>query len=789
MMSRTLLRFAPAIGLVLAIGMAAHGADDRTGERIYAESCASCHGTQGEGTPQDYPHPLVGERSVGQLAKLIQKTMPADDPGSLDAEASGKVAAFVHETFYSPMAQARRQPPRIELSRLTVRQYRNVLADLLRPPGDGVTLDGEAGLTAQYFKGRRLRGDNRVIERVDPEVKFDFGTASPDPANDQIEPHEFSIRWEGSLVAPDTGEYELIVRTEHAARLYLNDNRTPLIDAWVKSGNETEYRATIPLLGGRPYPLRLEFSKAKQGVDDSKEQKEKPPSLPATIALLWKRPGLAEEVVASRHLRTGSAAPIFVAATPFPPDDRSMGYERGTSISKAWDQATTDAAIAFTAHVMGRVDQLADTTEDASDRAEKLKAFVTRLAERAFRRPLNDELRGLYVDRIFAEAPNPDQATRRAVLLILKSPRLLYRELGQGTSDPFEVASRLAFTLWDSLPDQALLDAAAKGELSTPEQVAAQADRMVADLRLRSKLREFFLRWLKLDPVPELSKDPEAIPGFDKLLATDLHTSLEMMLDDVLGSDDADFRRLLLADEIPLNGRLAAFYGAELPAEAPFQTLKLQPEERAGVLTHPYVTANLAYTAASSPIHRGVFLSRSVLGRSLRPPPEAAAPLAPDLHPDLTTRERVVLQTSPETCMGCHGLINPLGFTLEKFDAAGRFRAEERGKPIDATGTYHTMEGAEVEFAGARALGEYLAASDEVHRAIVTQLFHHMVKQPIRAFGPTRASELTSRFVADGCNLRRLAAAIAATAALPPRDPAGLTAAASGSDVVCEAPE
>ncbi len=754
------------LGMVLLIPVVAIG-DDRTGERIFAETCASCHGAQGEGNPTEYAQPLLGERSVGQLARLIQKTMPADDPGALEASDAEKVAAFVHETFYSPAAQARRAPPRIELSRLTVRQYQNVVADLLRGAGDGVKLDGEPGLKAEYFKGRRFRGNDRVLERVDGEVKFDFGDKSFDPTNEAIEPHEFSIRWNGSLLAPDSGEYEFVVRTEHATRLYVNDNETPLIDAWVKSGNETEYRGTIELLGGRLYPIRLEFSKAKQGVDDSKDKKEKPPSLPASIALAWKRPGLGEETITSRNLRTSETGPTFVLTTRFPPDDRSMGYERGTSISKAWDTATTDGAIEATAHIVSRIGRYADVKEDAEDRSEKLKAFAVRIAERAFRRPLDDQTRQLYVERIFGEAPNPDQALRRVLLLVFKSPRFLYREVGEPGANPYDVACRLSFALWDSLPDEELLRAAGAGELATRDQVAAQANRMVVDLRSRSKLREFFLRWLKLDPVPDLTKDPAEIPGFDKALATDLHTSLELMLEDVLASDASDFRQFFLSDEVYLNGRLAAFYGADLPADAGFEKVKLQPEERAGVLTHPYVTANFAYTGASSPIHRGVFLSRAVLGRSLRPPPEAAAPLAPDLHPNLTTRQRVTLQTSPEACLTCHNLINPLGFTLEKFDAAGRFRSEERGSAIDATGAYHTMEGSDVSFNGARELGIYLASSEDVHRAFVTQLFHNLVKQPIRAYGATELAELNRRFADQGYNMRKLMVEIAVAAALP----------------------
>ena len=158
--------------------------------------------------------------------------------------------------------------------------------------------------------------------------------------------------------------------------------------------------------------------------------------------------------------------------------------------------------------------------------------------------------------------------------------------------------------------------------------------------------------------------------------------------------------------------------------------------------------ASFAYTATSSPIHRGVFIARSVLGRVLRPPPEAVAPLAADLHPDLTTRQRVTLQTKPESCQSCHGMINPLGFTLEHFDAVGRYRKEEKGRPIDATGSYETRAGEVVKFEGVRELAAFLAGSEETHTAFVQQLFHHLVKQPVRAYrspDPARPAAILRR--------------------------------------------
>lgn len=753
------------LGLIVAAIPAAGRADaPRTGAQIYRQQCASCHGAKGEGTRESYPHPLIGNRTVDRLARYIAKSMPEDAPGECVGEDAERVAAYIYDAFYSRIAQERNKPARIELSHLTVTQYRNVLADLIgtfRAPGPRP--DDRHGLQGEYFKSKRFRSSGGVISRIDPEVRFDFGTSSPDPW--KIEPNEFAIRWEGSVLAPDTGEYEIIVRTQNSVKLWLNDPDRPLIDAFVKSGDGTEYKASVRLLGGRYYPLRVEYFKANQGVQKKDEKAE---AKPASVALLWKRPHLAVEVIPRHNLAPVSPPVTFVSETPFPPDDRSIGYERGTSVSKAWDSATTDAAIEAAGYIARNLRALSGVSDDDRDRGAKLRKFCGRFAERAFRRPLGDDQRARFVDRQFEAARDPETAVKRVVLLVLKSPRFLYQEFG-GAVDGYDVASRLALGVWDSLPDKALLDRAAADRLATRDQVAAEAERMLADPRARVKLRGFFLAWLKVDQVPDLAKDPKRFPGFDESVATDLRTSLELFLDSVVWGERSNFSALLLSDELYLNGRLSQFYAADLDADAPFEKVTMGGGERAGVLTHPYLMASFAYSSTSSPIHRGVFLARSVLGLSLRPPPEAFAPLAPDLHPSLTTRERVALQTSPEACQSCHTMINPLGFSLEHYDAVGRYRSEEKGRPIDAAGSYQTRAGGVVRFAGVRDLANFLASSDETHEAFVEQLFHHVVKQPIRAYGSRTLPDLRQSFAEHDQNIRRLVVEIIARSALTGR--------------------
>jgi len=770
-----------SVGLLVP-SLAAAGPDLK-GEQIYRQKCASCHGATGEGTDDQYPLSLVGDRSVSALARLIAKTMPEDAPGECVGEDAEKVAAYIYESFYSKAAQARNQVrlPRIELSRLTVRQYRNVVTDLIGSFRAAGHWDEQRGLKGDYSSRTRRRrngnGGNASLNRIDPEIQFDFGTDSPIPEQRALKElskrwqrmpflwvplaafrpfsQEFRVNWQGSVLAPETGEYEFQIKTENAVRLWVNDNVRPLIDAGVKSGSDTEYRASIYLLGGRIYPLRLEFVRSKERT--------------GSIALQWKLPRRSLEVIPQWDLSPSNVPEAFVLKTPFPPDDRSVGYERGTSISKAWDQATTDAAIETAGYVVAHLKELDGLTEDARDRETKARDFCRRFAERAFRRPLLDEEKAFFVDHQFKDVQDLETAVKRVMLLVLKSPRFLYREIKSGRPDHYDVASRISFGLWDSVSDQPLLTAAAAGRLASREQVVEQAERMVTDLRARTKLRDFLLQWLRVDQPPEIVKDRKQFSDFDEVIASDLRTSLDLFLRDVIDSKAADFRELLTADSLYLNGRLAQFYGARLTPNSQFQKVTFEPHTRAGVLSHPYLMANFAYTATSSPIHRGVFISRSLLGRVLRPPPEAVAPLAVDLHPNLSTRQRVTLQTKPESCQSCHGMINSLGFTLEHFDAVGRYRNQEKGRPIDATGIYETRKGALVKVNGVRELAAFLAGSEETQSAFVQQLFHYLVKQPIRAYGPQALPELRRYFLAQDFNIRKLMTEIMARSALAPR--------------------
>lgn len=737
-----------------------------SGEAIYQRLCMDCHGKSGEGVAGKYDEAIYGEKSIEALAKYIDKNMPEDEPEKCSAEESQRVAEYIHGAFYSPEARARVQAPKHELTRLTNRQFRESVADLIGSFRPAVAPAEGRGLQGEYFQSEGMnKKKNRAFQRKDERISFDFGEGSP---GEGITADQFSIAWEGSFVARESGDYEFRVRTPNGVRVYLNADlqrgdgnfrddsaakREPtLIDAWVSSGDTVrEETAKVFLLGGRRYPLRIDYFKFK----DKR----------GSVVVECKTPHGVWAVLGGEQLTPTPAVRVALATTSFPADDGSLGYERGTSVSKEWHNATTKAALEIAQEVFGRLAKLSGAKEDDPDRPAKLKAFLATLAERAFRRPLSEELRQLYVERHFKEGLPADVSVKRAVLTILKSPRFLYPELGAGMDD-YGTSARLALAMWDSLPDAALLTAASKGELKTREQVRAQAERMMADPRAKQKLAEFFHHWLGMEKAEDLSKDPKAYPGFDAAMAADLRRSMELFVENVVWSEASDYRQLLLADYLYLNPRLAKFYGKPTPTKEEFERVSFDPKERAGIITHPLLLSTFSYHKSSSPIHRGVFLTRNVLGRFLKPPPMAIEFMDDRFDPSLTMREKVTELTNKQSCMGCHQTINPLGFSLEHFDAVGRFRSTDNNKPVNTESDYETDGGQVIRLKGPRDVAEHSVTSNSARQGFVRHLFQFLVKNPATSYGPKTLEELDAQFAANGCHIRKLVSDSATVAAL-----------------------
>lgn len=739
------------------------------GAEIWQNQCVACHGSAGTGVSGKYEHQLTGPATLEELASLIEQTMPEDDPEACVGADAWSVAEFLRAEIF-PRLNAPPADSRRDLLHLTISQYENAVALLGQTFLEPKPIGTERGLSAKYFNSREFDPQKRVHERIEPGIDLQLGNAGP--LGDQTSQEEFSIVWSGSVFIAETGTYEFVVQSPNGYRLFVNRTDEPLLDNWVSTQAEPEKRAPIRLWGGRWYPLRLQATKVKD------------PDF--YVRLLWRRPRRLLSPLPRDVLAPDPASPVLVFQTTFPPDDSSRGYARGALFSAEWEQATTEAALEIADTIGEHLPAFVGARPNEAEFGGRCQDFLRQFSETAFGRPLTAAERELYIERFFSER-SEREALSLALLAILKSPWFLYvNPPGGMDSEADGVARNLARTIHDGLPTHELRKAVRDQLEANPQNESAAGLRALARTELSrplaaAKWRQFFVEWLKLEDVEELQKDRSLFEQFDPQLVDDLHDSLLRFWDQIWCDPACDFRELFLADYLWMNSRLRQVYGPRPdpgrtsepqrdggpdPAPAHLDSndltlVRLDPSDRAGLLTHPLVLSQLAYFRHSSPIHRGVFVTRHVLGLPLPPPPVAVEPLAADSAEHLTTRQRVELQTQPANCMSCHQRINPFGFALEGFDAIGRSRLTEGDQPIDALVQIQFDGEPVTSLTGPRALAEFLVRRRETHRHFVRSVFQHAVQHSPTAYSPELLDELTDFFIEHHFHLRELIAEIA----------------------------
>jgi mono/diheme cytochrome c family protein len=354
----------------------------------------------------------------------------------------------------------------------------------------------------------------------------------------------------------------------------------------------------------------------------------------------------------------------------------------------------------------GRPEQGRGTTRSGSFRAPSrddeppcANKIVENLARRAFRRPVTAEdlnpLMAFYKSGY--AAAGFEGGVRDALSAILASPHFLYRaESGVGTGatrtlSDLELASRLSFFLWSSLPDEGLLKLAAESRLSNPDVLAGQVSRMLADPRAKSLSDDFAFQWLHVAKLDEITPDRGQFPHASGLLDPRgmFKEELRLFIDSVLRSDRSVLE-LLTADYTFLNERLAMHYGIETVKGSHFRRVTLDNPARHGLLGKGAILMLTAYPNRTSPVVRGAWILDRLLGA---PPPEPPleVPTLPENkrgQPARTLRARIEQHREKATCFACHGVMDPLGLALENFNAVGQFRANDPDTltPIDSTG-------------------------------------------------------------------------------------------------------
>lgn len=468
-------------------------------------------------------------------------------------------------------------------------------------------------------------------------------------------------------------------------------------------------------------------------------------------------------------------------ADAFPADEEALGFSNNatalttsSTLVQSYMLASEGLAERATENLPALLSCDPSSTGAAGGEA-CVRTFVASFGQRAFRRPLADDevegFLGLYREGSAAleegVAGGPRAGVRLVIEAMLQSPPFLYRleldaapEVGATSLPlgPWQLASRLSYFLWGSMPDDELFAAAESGRLGTPDEVSAQARRMLADPKARALVGRFHEEWLDYDRVLSLGRGksaqyfPEWSPDYPPLMLEEARAFVgHVVFDEPTG----DLATLLTAPYTFVNARLAAFYGLEgAPAGEAFERVEGGP--RAGLLTLGALLAFHAHSDQTSPVHRGQLVRERLLCDPVPPPPPEFDTTVPKVERAPTARERFAAHSEQKACSGCHAKLDPIGFGFETFDGVGRARElEADGSPVDASGE---LTGTDVDgrFVGVAQLAARLARSEQVRGCYVKQWFRFAQGRAEAEADLCSIEALRDSFSASGGNVREL---------------------------------
>jgi mono/diheme cytochrome c family protein len=700
--------------------------DRDRGAILYREHCAPCHGLSGEGgvgpTLRDWG------RGVASLVATIDQTMPTQNPAVCAAACADDVAAYIISELTGETCTSG-QPalaPR-QLRLLTRREYDATVRDLLRlgpaAAGGPCDVDADCELAAESCVAGACAAD--------PCGRHTFIFSSAE-AHSSVHVAGSFNGWPATVAA---GGWSM----EH-----------------VPQDNIYYTKRDLPS-GAHTYKFVIDEA---DWIPDPNNPASEPDGFGGQNSLL------------QLTCDGDGAGPLFAPARDFPVESRPKGFEYDNNAAAGLVTAThVDKQLAAAAEVaelaLTRLGQLLPC-DPLPDPAACADAFLGDFGARAFRRPLSADERAKYRDLILGE-PDFSAGVGVALRVMLASPYFLYRsELGEDQGDggarltPYELASALSYAFWGTMPDDQLFAAAAADQLRTPEQIEAQARRLLNDPRARDLVATFAAQWLGVEPLRSASKSPSLHPEWSQELALALIEETRRFVAHVVFDGDGRYGTLLAADYTFLNGALAAHYGLPAPPGGEFALADNGPD-RAGLLGHAAILANYAHSDQSSPVRRGLFVRERLLCQHFGTPPANAGGV-PEVDADATTRERFRQHSADQSCALCHQYIDELGFGFERFDAVGRYRQLENGLPIDPAGDMNDVEsmgaGTNAPFTTLPQLAQILAASDAAPACFARQAYRFTMGYLEAPHDLCGLAAIESRFAQSGYDVRELLVAI-----------------------------
>ncbi len=667
-----------------------------TQRQLLDRYCVTCHGAElgTAGLRLD----LADVRNVGENAEVWEKVvhklrtgvMPPADMPRPSIEAGSALLSWL-QTSLDKSAAANPNPGRMEtLRRLNRSEYQNAIRDLLSLDIDATSLlpHDESGhgfdnvnvgdlsptLLDRYISAARTIS-RLAIGGSQKAPRSDIIRVKPDVTQERHVPG-LPIGTRGGFSIPYTfaqdGEYDIRIwlsrnrneeveglKEAHDVYLLLDRKRVetftaaPPTDRFDTSLVDSHLKVRLAVTAG-PHDLAVTFAKTQSSLLET-----------------MRRPTQSRFNM-HRHPRTAPAVYQVSIMGPY----AAQGAGDTPSRSRLFVCRPTEP----------------------NEEEKCAKKILSTLARRAYRRPVSnsDLIRPLASYRAGRAKGDFDAGIEKALTGILVSPQFLFRiETDPHNVPPgaayrvsdIELASRLSFFLWSSIPDDELLDAAGRGELSRPGGLERQARRMLADPRSSNLVTNFAGQWLQLRKLESFSPDNRLFPDFDDNLRQAFRKETELVLESIL-REDRSVLDLIKADYTFLNERLAKHYRIPHVYGTRFRRVSLDKNSRrGGLLRHGSVLTVTSYATRTSPVIRGTWVLENIFGAPPPSPPPNVPTLDNAVSASLPMRQRLSAHRDNPACASCHNTIDPVGFALENFDALGRWRDYEDGVPVDVSGS------------------------------------------------------------------------------------------------------
>lgn len=748
---------------------------------ILQTHCIRCHGPEVQEANlrlDNLSINLIEDRAVTEswhevLNVLQAGEMPPKDEPQLSGIELSTVTDWVSNSIKAALAARQKTDGRVVLRRLNRIEYQHTMQDLLGLemdyardlPPDAMSADGfrnngnslqMSSLQLEYYLSTARRAMDRVIVQGEqpPAINHTFTATSIDNWLGEAERSNHLGRRQEFLVKmvdnyPNDGDF--LVRVQLTADLKPATGY-PLLEVSVGYQVDTEI-------------LMREFDLVEVTSPESQtfEFRERLENFPLPVRGQGKFPGL---VVRVRN--------VYDDKSPLPTPQKDAGGKTTypgeahvpiLMIQSVEFHGNTYAQWPPDSHRRILFDAPGVDREDTAYVAQVLQRFMTR----AFRRNVTDAEVARFMafyQEIRPEFPSFEEAVRETLAMVLIQPDFLYLLEPAGDEkrsiDEFELASRLSYFLWSTLPDERMMELATAGTLRA--NLTGEVERMLADRRAERFVQQFTDQWLKLDQVDNVAVNKDRYPGFDDRLKQDMCAETHAMFAELL-RENLSSTLLLSSDFTMLNEPLAKHYGIPGVFGRSFRRVPLSPElHRGGLLSHASILLSNSTGADSHPVRRAVWIRDRLLNDPPAPPPPNVPSLAeanPDFH-KLSVREQLEIHRTVESCNQCHRTLDPWGIALENFDAVGKWRTDVSGSAADGTTTQPVNATVVLpesrEVSGVDGMREYLVNERrrEFARSLVSRLLTYALGRSLELTDQAAVDQVLDQFAQDDYRLKGL---------------------------------